>query len=780
MSLTGLFPKDFLKPRWLLRFASIWGLFMVVSGSVALAETPAEAIAEVQQQANTMWVLVAAALVFLMQAGFMCLEAGISEAKHSINVAIKNMTDFVIAVCGFWLVGFGLMFGLTESGWFGTSDFMISIQKPWDSAFFVFQAVFVGTAATITSGAIAGRTRFSAYVILSLIVSILVYPVAGHWSWGGGLHGEQGGWLANMGFIDFAGSTVVHSVGGWVALAALIVVGPRLGRFSPDGKPQKFQPHNTILAYLGTFILFFGWFGFNGGSTLTATEDVAPIIMNTVLAACFGAMAAGALSWIFSPLQLPEGEMISNGLLGGLVGITAGCAAVDAGGAAAIGVISGIIIYFGTLFMERVLKLDDVVGAVPVHGFCGAWGTIAVGIFITSDNLGDMSRLELIGVQAIGVVASFIWAFCLTYLIMRVINIFIPFRVPPEDERIGLNVSEHGSKMAWLNTLQTMGEIIRDGDFSHRVEVEPQTEAGEVAACFNSLLRELETVADVVDVIAQGNLNVELKPKGERDKLGKALNGVFASLRDVIVQVKDVAKSIDVSVGDLANTSSSLMGDVMEVTTEISNAAEKMNAETQTSQNVVANTVDGMEFLKSKFSNNMEIMDQLRESLGSVHQIITGIKGISKQTNMLSLNAAIEAAKAGEKGRGFSIVAEEIRNLAHRSADASQQIAELIHDIERNSSRFQDVSKEVNDALAEAIGNVEHTSVSFDRVKERISQVYQAISKLTSTTDTQSTATAERVTQIAQELVDKAQVLVLMITFFKFDEKIHAKMSPAQ
>ncbi|MCH8290104.1 ammonium transporter, partial [Candidatus Poribacteria bacterium] len=217
------------------------------------------------------WVLIAATLVFLMQAGFMCLESGMARAKNSINVAIKNMADFVLSVVGFWMVGFGLMFGISQSGLFGTSEFLINIgENPWRAIFFVFQGVFCGTAATIDSGAIAERTRFGTYLFVSFITSCLIYPIFGHWVWGSFLNGETPGWLEARGFIDFAGSTVVHSVGGWVALAGVIVIGPRLGKFAEDGTPRKIPAHNLPLVYLGTFILFFGWFGFNCGSTLAA------------------------------------------------------------------------------------------------------------------------------------------------------------------------------------------------------------------------------------------------------------------------------------------------------------------------------------------------------------------------------------------------------------------------------------------------------------------------------------------------------------------------------
>ena len=306
------------------------------------------------------------------------------------------------------------MFGESLGGFVGFSDFCISVQDHWMAAFFVFQSVFVGTAATIDSGAVAGRTRFSSYLIISGIISGFIYPVFGHWAWGGLLNGQPG-WLEAMGFKDFAGSTVVHSIGGWMALVGIIIVGPRLGKFDENGKPRKIPPYSIPDAILGTFILFFGWFGFNCGSTLHATPEIAGIALNTVLSACFGCFVATALSWSLTPEKRPEVEMVANGVLGGLVDITAGCAFVDTVGAIFIGIVSGAVVYFAVLFVERVLRLDDVVGAVAVHAFCGAAGTLMVGLFDVKTGLFYGGGLGQLGVQALGVATCFVWTFTAGY-----------------------------------------------------------------------------------------------------------------------------------------------------------------------------------------------------------------------------------------------------------------------------------------------------------------------------------------------------------------------------
>ncbi len=445
---------------------------------------------------DILWVLVAAILVFLMQAGFMALETGLSRAKNSINVAIKNITDFIFSIAAFWFIGYGLMFGKTLHGFLGISDFFVAFDDDsWKATFFVFQAVFVGTAATIDSGVIAERAKFSTYLIMSFITSAIIYPVFGHWAWGGLFYETQAGWLQNLGFLDFAGSSVVHSMGGWIGLAGAIIIGPRIGRFAADGTPQKIQGHNIVFAYLGTFILFFGWFGFNAGSTLGADFSVANIISNTMISASFGGIAAMFLSMFFSKSKLPEPEMIMNGIIGGLVAITAGCAYVKSVSALVIGVASGFVVYFGTLFLEK-KGIDDVVSAIPVHAFSGVWGTIATGLFIRPGFLKDfgMSRWELVGVQVLGVAVCFVWGFGLSFLIMSLIKKFVPVRVSAEHEKIGLNISEHGTCSSILELSNSMRKVIEDTRIgsARKLETEIGTEIGDLTNYFNVMIDKLK------------------------------------------------------------------------------------------------------------------------------------------------------------------------------------------------------------------------------------------------------------------------------------------------
>jgi Amt family ammonium transporter len=399
-----------------------------------------------QQSLDFLWIIICSALVFLMQAGFLCLESGLTRRKNSINVAIKNLADFCLTTIVFWVVGFGLMFGATRDGWFGTSEFVLdfSLQSPFFSVFFLFQVMFCGAAVTIMSGAIAERMRFSSYLIVTVAVSALIYPGFGHWAWAGLNDGATNGWLNSMGFVDFAGSTVVHSVGGWMSLAVLLIIGPRRGRFAADGTPQKIHPSNLPLATLGTVFLFIGWLGFNGGSTLALNDQVANVLVNTVVAGSIGAISAGLLGYaIQNRLNVTQ---FMNGCLGGLVAVTANAFAVTTPVAALIGLVGGMIVIGVEELLEH-YRIDDAVGAIPVHLGAGIWGTLAVGLYGDLNILGTgLTRLEQIGVQLLGVVVCGLWVFGIGYFLMGAVNRVYPLRVSAEHEDIGLNLAEHGEQ----------------------------------------------------------------------------------------------------------------------------------------------------------------------------------------------------------------------------------------------------------------------------------------------------------------------------------------------
>jgi ammonium transporter, Amt family len=430
------------------------GILMLVGTTSFAAEPDAAAAAteQLQTNLNVVWTCVAAFLVFLMQAGFALVEAGFTRAKNAVNIIMKNLMDFSIGSLGFLFVGFGLMFGVTN-GLFGTTDFMISdaTGDAWDYTFLIFQTVFAATAATIVSGAMAERTKFSSYLIYSVIVTVLIYPVFGSWAWGSLFKGD--GWLEGIGFVDFAGSTVVHSIGGWVALAGAIVLGPRLGKYGPDKKPRAILGHNMTFAALGVFILWFGWFGFNPGSTTTGDGSIGRIAVTTNLAAAAGVIGALITGWIL--FRKPDASMTLNGALAGLVAITSPCATVTPVGAVLIGLIAGVIVVFAILMFDKILKIDDPVGAISVHGVCGAWGTLSAGLFNAEFALGIGEAntglfygggAHQFGVQAIGVAAGFGWAFIVGLILFFILKKTVGLRVSREEEIKGLDLSEHGSE----------------------------------------------------------------------------------------------------------------------------------------------------------------------------------------------------------------------------------------------------------------------------------------------------------------------------------------------
>ncbi len=415
-------------------------------GGDASPEALQAAIDTIQTHANILWTLVAACLVFWMQAGFAFVESGFTRAKNAAHIMMKNMLDMSMGALAFWLIGFGVMFGATN-GIFGTDHFFLSPDNgtgdgQWEYTFWMFQVVFAATAATIVSGAMAERTRFAGYLVYSVAITAIIYPVFGHWAWGNLLL-DQASWLADLGFIDFAGSTVVHSVGGWAALAGAIVVGPRLGKFTKDGLARAIPGHNMAMGALGVFILFLGWFGFNAGSTTTADGSIARIAVNTFLAACTASVFAMFTSW--RKFGKPDVGMTLNGVLAGLVGITAPCATVTPLGAIIIGAVAGVLVVFSVLCFDKI-KVDDPVGAISVHGVCGAWGTI--GAALLHENLFLGLEYDLFGqlwVQVLGVAVAFVWTFGTAFVLFKLIHAVIGLRVSVEEEVQGLDIGEHGS-----------------------------------------------------------------------------------------------------------------------------------------------------------------------------------------------------------------------------------------------------------------------------------------------------------------------------------------------
>ncbi len=399
-------------------------------------------IMEVAASLDTVWLLLASMLVFVMQLGFAMVESGFARSKNTTNILMKNLLDFSVGSLLFWAVGFGIMFG-AGNAIFGEID--LFGLAGWSSdnlpgeAYLVFQTMFCATAATIVSGAVAERTKFTAYLVYSVLIFGLIYPISGHWSWGGG-------WLAEMGFNDFAGSAVVHSVGGWCSLIGAWIVGPRIGKYR-NGKAYAIPGHNLTIACLGVFILWFGWFGFNPGSQVAAADEasrymISHTFLTTNLAAAAGGVVALIIAWV--KYGKPTLSLSLNGVLAGLVGITAGCNVVDAFGAVAIGAICGAIMIFAVEFIDTKLKIDDPVGAISVHGVCGTLGTILTGLFATESGLFYCGNAEFLGVQTIGALTYMGWALVASFIIFKVIDMTMGMRVEARVEEEGLDIYEHG------------------------------------------------------------------------------------------------------------------------------------------------------------------------------------------------------------------------------------------------------------------------------------------------------------------------------------------------
>ncbi|MEE9339383.1 MAG: ammonium transporter [Methylococcaceae bacterium] len=680
-----------------------------------------------QETLNIAWIAIAASLVFIMQAGFTLLEAGMIRKKNTINVAVKNVTDLIIAILCFWAVGYAFMFGESSSGLIGWSHFFLNGKETgFDYIFFLFQALFVGTAATIVAGAVAERMQFSAYILISIVISVFIYPISGHWIWG------NEGWLAAKGFIDFAGSTAVHSVGGWVALAGIIVLGPRIGRFNEDGSVNDILGHDLLLTTAGVFLLWFGWFGFNGGSTLSMDSSIGLILINTSLAASAGGVINLVIEKIFHPII--KIERILNRVLGGLVSITAGCAIVSPGNAIIIGAIAGVIVYFIDWLLLR-CRLDDPVGAIAVHLGGGVWGTLALALFAPIEQLPSNGHLAQLWVQLIGVFSVAIWSFLTGLALFGIIKLFGFLRVPEEHEIEGLNITEHGAKTVWLETLQAMQNTLKTGDLTQRVKEENGTEAGAIAACFNEMMAQFENnISEMKQAIIQINTNI-------------------ANIQDVssntAVDVEHQQTSTAVigdAIQNLNQQVSGLMGDV----SQVANSSAQAEAEMTSLQQVLSMSEFAVNQLVETITQSATIMEQVDLHSKNVGKTISVIKAISEQTNLLALNASIEAARAGEAGRGFAVVAEEVRSLATRTNDSTIEIESLISNMQSVLSETKEIIDTGKNTADMSNQQLKMTSVAFDEISSSVKAIKQLNEGFVGVIGSQQEATEEINTNIIE------------------------------
>lgn len=485
------------------------------------------------------WLIVASMLVFLMQAGFLCLETGKIRSKNSINVAAKNISDLVVAVAIYWLFGFGLMFGDSVEGFWGSSEFVFGAeQSPWQISFFFFQLMFCGTAATLLSGAVAERMSYYGYVLVTILLCTCIYPVVGHWVWASAYNQGNAGWLQQQGFIDFAGATVVHSVGGWVALASVMVIGPRTGRF--DANTELPVGSNLPLSVLGTLFIWLGWFGFNAGSTLIFDGNVPGILLNTCLAAAWGGLASSLLFYVRH--RYVDVTYSLNGVISGLVSVTAAVHAVSPGEAAFIGVVGGVVLYVGTQLMDK-CRLDDALGVVPAHLFAGMWGTLAVALFgdLALLNTG-LNRVEQLIAQLLGITAIGAYCFTLAWCGLKLINRFVPLRVSKRQEMLGMNITEHHATTELIDLLSSMQEQEELGQFDQPVPEEPFTEVGQIARQYN---RVIHRVQDEMSRRDKAIDNFRSSEKRKSAILDASMDGIVSiNLQGHIIEFNPAAENI--------------------------------------------------------------------------------------------------------------------------------------------------------------------------------------------------------------------------------------------
>lgn len=689
---------------------------------------------QLQSNIDIAWIIIAASLVMFMQAGFTALESGLTRAKNSINVAMKNITDFFLSVIIFFLVGYAVMFGDGNSfmGWTGFA--MDGLTEPADYASFVFQATFAGTAATIISGAVAERIRFTAYALVCVVVCALIYPISGHWIW------NANGWLAQQSMVDFAGSTVVHSLGGWVGLAGALVLGPRMGRFDGN-RPGKIHGHNLVLAVVGVMILWFGWIGFNGGSTLAVNSSIALIVTNTMLAAAAGGMSCFATSAFHHGGEIKL-EKLLNGIVGGLVSITAGCAVVTPMGALMLGLIGGFLVYVAEEIVLHILRVDDPVNVIAAHGVSGAWGTIGLAFIAPEANLplGDMWAQA--AVQIKGVLAVFVWGFGTGLLMFWLLKRSGFLRVTPEAEKVGLNVHEHGASSGLLQTMQAMDNIVSayngsgESDLTHRIEVEIGSDAGEVAETFNQLMDafhdsicEIKMCARQIDQAAM----LMRQSSEEMDDESRRNEHNLSTMSQAIRQLYDS------------------MAKTRQFTDEITQCALEAEKVARRGIGLAGASSNAIGDLKSKIEESGETIDQLVHQTDEVGQILTKINGISDQTNLLALNAAIEAARAGDAGRGFAVVADEVRSLSNSTHEATQEIKRVMEILLKLADQAK---SNMSDCVVQSAASLEKVEAT----THCIGEMARFVSEINSHSDQVKAATAHQ-DACAEQVTDGLNLL---------------------
>ena len=653
-----------------------------------------------------LWVMVAVIIVFMMKGGVLLYEAGMVRAKNTINTAQKNLTDTLMSIIIFYMFGYNVMFAESIGGMFGWNWDLLFHEK--NHIFFLYQITFCGMAASIISGALAERIDFDAYIVTVLFVTGIVYPVFGHWVWGNAILPENDVFLASKGFIDFAGGVVVSCIGGWAALAGVIVLGPRLGKFGENGKVNDMPASNIVLSSFGVMLIWVGALAFNTALAQAGTSEAAHVMSNTLLSAACSGTVALYLGRFMDGFYHPKRCL--HGILAGLSGIASGCILYDPYEAAFVGMMCGAIVVIGYRIMYHRFQLDDIVCAVPSHALAGAFGALMIGPLGYIELFGGHTRLEQFLVQVQGVAISFLWSFGVMFVFFLVLRRYFTLRVPSEDEIMGLNRAEHGVTMGTGALQEALSNVVSGrGDLTQRLDETTGDEAAEIAVLFNKFMERMQFL---MLNIGQ-NSNVLAAASGRLSDISTRFSGGF----EKILGDSDDIRSNTVSVAGDVQAASSVTDEMKRQISGISNSAQDMSRElmevahtlrSMTSDiNSVASSAASARSTVSRANHFMgdvgTTTQKLVQTVENIGGVVDFIKNIAEETNLLALNASVEAARAGEVGRGFAVVAEQIKGLAGQTSESAKHITKQIQAVQQGSG---DVNKMIS-GIAEVIDTIE-------------------------------------------------------------------------